>query len=140
MRSLSIPSKQKPRSLTKFRCWSLATIKISFLNSKSPCPEFLDSLFTAISCPSESLPYRCIRIFNMQPLVINGSESDLFWQTNEIFDCMILSNYLVDSTKSSSPNLICISKVICSDSNCWKIELLGFSIANIIRCVTCVTS
>ena len=61
IKSFSFPSKQKPRSLTKFRCWSLATNKTSFLNSRSPCLESLDNLFTAISCPFESLPWRYIR-------------------------------------------------------------------------------
>ena len=54
--SFSIPSKEKPNSLTKFLCWGLANRRTSFLNSISPCPESIDSLFTAISRPFGSFP------------------------------------------------------------------------------------
>jgi len=56
MRIISSPSKQNPSNLTRFLCWSLASIRISFLNCTSPWPEFLDNLLTATSCPSGSLP------------------------------------------------------------------------------------
>lgn len=49
-------SKQNPKSLTRFLCWSLATSTTSLLNSAAHCPELLDSLFTAISHPFISIP------------------------------------------------------------------------------------
>ena len=54
--SFSSPAKQNPSNLTKFLCSSFATNKTSFLNSFSPWPEVLDSLFTAITCPFDSVP------------------------------------------------------------------------------------
>ena len=56
MRIISSPSKQNPSSLTRFLCWSLASIRISFLNCTSPWTAFLESLLTATSRPSGSLP------------------------------------------------------------------------------------
>ena len=55
--NFSIPSKAKPKSLTKFLCWSLANKRTSFLNSMFPCPESLDNLFTAISWPFGNFPW-----------------------------------------------------------------------------------
>ena len=48
---------QQPMILTRFLCWNLEINNISFLNSSTPCLELRDSLFTAISFPSCSLPY-----------------------------------------------------------------------------------
>lgn len=55
-RSLSSRCMENPRSLTKFLCWSFAINFTSFSNSFFPWLEFFESLFTATSCPSESLP------------------------------------------------------------------------------------
>lgn len=71
----SSPSKQQPKSLTRFLCWSFATNTTSFLNSSRPCLEHLKSLFTAISWPSESLPWRR-KWIKERPLVI-------FYRTHE---------------------------------------------------------
>uniref|UniRef100_A0A0A9FZ13 Uncharacterized protein n=1 Tax=Arundo donax TaxID=35708 RepID=A0A0A9FZ13_ARUDO len=46
---------QQPRSLTKFLCCNMAIRATSFLNSTTPWPEPLQSLFTAISL-SPSVP------------------------------------------------------------------------------------
>lgn len=62
MSNFSFPSKQNPNSLTRFLCWSLATAKISFLNSSTPCPELFESLFTAISCLLSNIPWECTAI------------------------------------------------------------------------------
>lgn len=56
-RILSFCSKQKPRSLTKFLCWSLETNLTSFLNSCCPCLEFINNLLTAICFPLSSMPW-----------------------------------------------------------------------------------
>lgn len=50
------PEMLHPISRTRFRCWSLAINKTSFLNSSRPCVDVLESVLTAISCPSSSLP------------------------------------------------------------------------------------
>ena len=55
---LSPFSVQQPRSVTRFLCWSFAIHETSFLNSSSPWLEFFESLFTAISSPSVSLPWK----------------------------------------------------------------------------------
>lgn len=66
---------QQPRSLTRFRCWSLAISFTSFLNSSIPCFESLESLFTAISCPFESLPYKFIEKVFVNCIVLWSSFS-----------------------------------------------------------------
>ena len=125
MRSLSFPSMQNPRSLIKFRCWSLATKRTSFLNSKSPCLEFIDNLFTAISCPFECLPCKlqgirkiCFTHYWLNTLghMINSSVH------------IITFSYLVNCPKSTFPELICFRKVICRNYNSAKIELQGLHI------------
>lgn len=50
------PEMLHPISRTRFRCWSLAINKTSFLNSSRPCLDVLESVLTATSCPSSSLP------------------------------------------------------------------------------------
>ncbi|KAF5815613.1 hypothetical protein HanXRQr2_Chr03g0124981 [Helianthus annuus] len=50
---------QHPRTRTRFVCWSLAMGISSFLNSTSPCPDVLESLLIATSCPSLSFPCYC---------------------------------------------------------------------------------
>jgi len=51
---------QQPKSLTRFLCWSLDINLTSFINSFIPCPEVLDNLLTAISCPLPRLPWNYI--------------------------------------------------------------------------------
>ena len=48
---------QQPNSLTRFPCWSFAINITSFLNSSIPCPELLESLFTASCCPFDNWPW-----------------------------------------------------------------------------------
>ena len=43
-------------------CWSLAMSISSFLNSTNPCDELIESLFTAISCPSGNFPWITVLI------------------------------------------------------------------------------
>lgn len=54
--SFSSSSRQKPTSLTRLLCWSFATNTSSVFSSWMPCLEPSESLFTAISWPSESTP------------------------------------------------------------------------------------
>ena len=51
---MSISHLLEYQSVTRLVCWSLAISKASFLNSIRPCPEFLESLFIATSCPKSS--------------------------------------------------------------------------------------
>ncbi|BAS88055.1 Os04g0197275, partial [Oryza sativa Japonica Group] len=50
--------KQTPSNRTKFLCLSLAASTSSFFNSWNPCEEVFESLFTAISSPSSSIPWK----------------------------------------------------------------------------------
>ena len=55
---------QQPISLTRFLCWSLEITTTSFINSSSPCVDALESLFTAMSCPSANFPCNKKQISN----------------------------------------------------------------------------
>lgn len=70
----SSPCVQQPKSLTRFVCWSSAINVISFMNSSSPCPEFLASLFTAIGCPSIKMPvksdFQCQQSINIPNFIV----------------------------------------------------------------------
>lgn len=54
---------QQPSNLTRFLYWSFETNWTSFVDSSGPCPDFLESPFTAISCPS-NIPSALVLIFH----------------------------------------------------------------------------
>ena len=89
-RSLSLPSRQKPRSLTRLRCWSLATSITSFLNSRSPWPEPMDNLFTAMSCPLESVPWIVHQKVIFQWRIIWGLVA---YSNKSIINCLCITLY-----------------------------------------------
>jgi hypothetical protein len=76
----------------------LATRTSSFFSSCIPCPELCESLFTAISWPSESTP--CINVNLQLPKLKTLCE--MKWQ-----EC-----HLIDCTETSFAKPISLNKVI----------------------------
>lgn len=109
--SRSFCCKQKPRSLTKFRCWSVTINCTSFLNSMSPWLESLDNLFTAISFTLESFPWKWLTSVKIWPgCCVHRNVS-------------FISVYLVNWSKSSFSKLVCIREVISGNFDGVKLEL-----------------
>lgn len=156
MRILSFCSKLKPRSLTKFLCWSFANNITSFLNSCSPCPELSDSLFTATFRPSSSWPWwyleqrRMMENTKVYFLVFVGSHQTggfnfinsivlyfffPFIEILEIFRGQIM-NYLINRTKSPSSKQVGVWEVVCCNSYSIKVKLQCFPMGLVICSIT----
>ena len=111
---------QQPRSLTRFRCWSLEIIITSFTNSSRPWLELFESLFTAISCPNNSSPFKFWwygNIFKRE----RERELDLGISLKKRTIAPRLY-YLVNRTKTALSYLICAGEVICWPHNGNKIK------------------
>jgi len=109
--SFSSSSKHTPWSLTRFLCWSLATSTSSFLSSSIPCLEFVESLFTAISCPSGSIPFKNMMRIKTKPKNLTWKKHVSMLSDNQY--CPV-KRYLINWTKTTLSKLIDFRKISCS--------------------------
>lgn len=115
----SSPSMQQPRSLTRFLCCNLAISVISFLNSSRPCPDLLESLFTAISSPPGSTPWSKRSDVSMAH---SNYPFCFIYFFNYYLQLISTEIHLVDRAKSPLSELVLIRKVACSSCNTLEIE------------------
>ena len=97
---------QYPKSLTRLRCCNFAIKVTSVLNSFNPCTEPCESLFTAISWPSVSVPWKYSYISRFYWYQIRW-ELLFLWSTIYKSFCRFT---LYTSPKPPSPSFLMLEK------------------------------